>query len=211
MSSPRPYSSTVRQRKFKRLWDAELSDREVYLIGKIVILWGALEYEVFSQTLMTFDSKQNAPIALPKAMNNMQFTELLSLWQERVIGPAKSQRAKVLQRVHADILHLKDFRDSIVHGMWEWSAADLQAITSVRIRKREIIRAKFTADGLEDFCLRLAEVNFKLRFPGGTKDLARTKAERGSYMSRRFLSAITGGPNAGEWHSIPAPDSKSKK
>ena len=28
------------------VWDAELSDREIFLIGTIVVQWGALEHEI---------------------------------------------------------------------------------------------------------------------------------------------------------------------
>ena len=53
------------------IWDAELSDREVFLVGKIVIQWGALQDEIFKQTLSTFEDDGTEPLALPKAMNNL--------------------------------------------------------------------------------------------------------------------------------------------
>ncbi|NWD43719.1 hypothetical protein [Pseudomonas yamanorum] len=47
-------------------FDVELSDSETFFVGKIVALWGALEHEVFIQTLLKICpiGKENA--ALPK-------------------------------------------------------------------------------------------------------------------------------------------------
>ncbi len=183
-------------------WDAELSDREVFLIGKIIIQWGALEHEIFTQTLITYDAPEVEQVALPRAMNNLQFTELLNLWKERVVDLAEEERAKVLKHQFDEILKLKDSRDALVHGMWEWAAADLSKISTVRVRKKEVITTHFTADDLDNFFDRLAKTNFKIRFPGGVEDLARERAEQGFYISRRGLSMLTGDRMADDWLSM---------
>ena len=76
------------ENEIKHLWDLELSDSEVHHIGKIVAHWGAIEHEVFIQTLMTFDTSSQEEIQLPKAMNNLNFTNVLELWKERVVNPS---------------------------------------------------------------------------------------------------------------------------
>lgn len=178
------------------LWNDELSEREAFLIGKSIAQWGALEHEVFVQTLMTFEGEEGA---LPKAMNNLQFTEILELWKERVVAKAEVERGKVLAQQHEKILKLKDYRDAVVHGMWQWSKAELSQITSVRIRKKEIISVHLTADDLADFSLQLARINFKLKFPGGLEDLAAQRAEEGFYVSRLGAALMTGDSLAEEW------------
>lgn len=187
-------------------WGEELSDREVFLIGKIIVQWGALEHEVFSQTILTFDAPEGEQTALPRAMNNLQFTDLLSQWKVRVVDKAQGERANVLQQQFDEILRLKEFRDALVHGMWDWSVVELAKISTVRIRKKEIITTHFTADDLNDFCDRLASINFKVRFPGGVEELARKRAEQSFYISRRGLSLLTGDRVAGDWlSSAPQP------
>lgn len=161
------------------IWDAELSDREVFLIGKIVIQWGALQDEIFKQTILTFEDDGAEPPALPKAMNNLQLTELFDLWKERVIDQAEGSRAEVLQSQFDEIQELKEFRDALVHGMWEWLADDPSKITTVRVRRKQVITTHFTAEGLEDFFRRMGSVNFNIRFPGGTDEFAEALAERG--------------------------------
>lgn len=198
--------------RISHLWDAELSDREVFLIGKVIVQWGALENEIFTQTLLTFDAPEGEQIPLPRAMNNLQVTELLALWKERVVDPSHPERAKVLQLQLDEILRLKEFRDAIVHGMWDWSASDLSKVSTVRVRKREMITTHFTADDLEDFYRRLATINFKIRFPGGVEDLARNRAESGSYISRRGLSMLSGDRLVEDWFSMPPqPKGEGKK
>ena len=186
-------------------WDAELSDREVFLIGKIIVQWGALEYEIFTQTLLTFDAPDGEEKPLPKAMNNLQVTDLLALWKERVVEKAGEERSAVLGLQLEEILRLKEFRDALVHGFWHWSETDLSQITTVRIRKKEVITTRFTAPDLEDFYARLARINFKIRFPGGVQEFARSRADQGSYMSRRALSMLTGSPVAEDWPSKSSP------
>ena len=56
--------------------NTELSERELLSIGKIVALWGSLEYEIFCQTLMCFSDMSDSQ--LPKEMNNMQFSQVLA-------------------------------------------------------------------------------------------------------------------------------------
>lgn len=178
------------------LWNDELSEREALLIGKTIAQWGALEHEIFVQTLMTFEGKQ---VALPKAMNNLQFTDILDLWKESVVTKAEDERKKVLEQQYEKILKLKAYRDALVHGMWQWSKAELSKITSVRIRKKEIISVQFTADDLADFALQIARVNFKLRCPAGLEDLAEQRTAEGFYASRLGAALLTGDPFADEW------------
>lgn len=181
------------------IWNDELSDREIFFIGKIIAQWGALEHEVFMQTLKTFDAPHGEEITLPKSMNNLQFTDVLNLWKERVAEKTKGERGEVLQQQYDRILTLKDYRDALVHGMWEWSAGELSKVTAVRIRKKEIISTQFTADDLQNFYSRVGGINFKLRFPGGSEEFAQQMAEAGSYASRRWLSMMAGDSLADEW------------
>lgn len=182
-----------------RRFDVELSDREIFFVGKITALWGALEHEVFTQTLVTFDSADAENIVLPKEMNNLQFTAVLLLWKTRVVDEAEGERAEVLQQQYDKILQLHEYRNALVHGMWDWSRAEPAQISIVRVRKKEIIRTYFTADDLADFCDRLRGINFKIRYPGGLEDLALKRTEHGFYISRRGVSLLTGDPVADDW------------
>ena len=76
----------------KLLHDVELSDKEAYFIGKIVALWGALEFEIFCRTYLSFP--EDNPEPLPKEMNNIQFTGVLELWKTRVIDPEPRKQKK---------------------------------------------------------------------------------------------------------------------
>ncbi|VBI24668.1 hypothetical protein [Burkholderia pseudomallei] len=176
------------------VYDVELSERETFHIGRIIALWGALEYEVFIQTLMTFASGPDAPEKLPKKMNGIQFTETLDLWKDRVVGAAKGKRREVLERQYERICHYQEFRHALVHGMWDWSESDPGRITSVRIKKRQVCRNHFTADELEKFNLALQQINFRIRYPGGTSEFAMKAAEQGPYFSRRAVAILSSHP-----------------
>jgi hypothetical protein len=178
----------------KHLWDPQLSQKEVTCIGMIAIQWAAMEHEIFSQTLATFEPEAAAAGKLPKEMNNLQFTGVLDLWKERVAGGARGRRSKVLLKQYQEVLRLKDFRDALVHGMWHWSESDLGAVFTTRVKKRTVITVKFSAEDLVEFSTRIAEVNFNVRFPGGTIDLARVRMQEGGYISRRAMAMLTGAP-----------------
>ncbi|OXJ32693.1 hypothetical protein CFB82_20125 [Burkholderia sp. HI2714] len=176
------------------VYDVELSDRETFHIGRIIALWGALEHELFVQTLMTFDLGTGELEKLPKKMNGIQFTETLDLWKERVVGAAEGKRREVLELQYERICFFQEFRHALVHGMWDWSKSDPGRITSVRINKRVVRRVHFTADDLEQFNLALQRINFRIRYPGGTADFAREAAEQGHYVSRRAVALLSGHP-----------------
>lgn len=190
-------------------FDLELTDKEIHFIGQIVSQWGALEYEIFNQTLLTFDCPEEEDVVLPREMNNLQFTGILRQWKERVVDRAEGEKSEILKEQHDQILELKEFREALVHGMWKWSPSNINQITTVRIRKKKIVSINFTADDLYDFYSRIAAINFKIRFPGGVQDIASQRAEQGGYFSRRFLSMITDNDIKDDWLST-TPDKNEK-
>jgi hypothetical protein len=172
--------------------DVELSERELLAIGTIVALWGSLEYEIFCQTLMCFGKMSDT--RLPKEMNNMQFSQVLSLWEIHVVNNAVGNRKEVLKEQYNRILRYRDFRNALVHGMWNWSLGAPERITATRISKKEVRSTHFTADDLASFASALAKINFKVRYPGGSEEYSRAMAEQGSYVSRRGLCLATSNP-----------------
>lgn len=174
--------------------ETALSERELLSIGTIVALWGSLEYEIFRQTLGCFSEGEISEGRLPKAMNNMQFSEVLALWKTHVVNKAEGKRREVLQKQCESIRFHYDFRNALVHGMWDWSIAAPEEITAIRVRKKEIRRTHFTADDLVSFASVLATINFRVRYPGGHEEYANVMSERGAYLSRRAVCAITNHP-----------------
>jgi hypothetical protein len=184
--------------------DVGLSERELLSIGKIVALWASLEYEVFCQTLESFSAISSGQF--PKEMNNMQFSQVLALWETHVVNKAVGKRKEILQEQHKNILLHHEFRNAIVHGMWDWSRAVPEKITAIRIRKKEVIRAHFTADDLASFASALDTINFSVRYPGGIEELA----AEGSSMSRRAFWIMAGNPLPDDYFSTVAPKEESK-
>jgi hypothetical protein len=176
------------------VFDVELSDRESFLIGRIIALWGALEHEVFVQTLKTFNLEAGKASELPREMNNLQFTSVLALWKARVVDVAEGDRREILQELHDGICHYKDFRQAIVHGMWDWSMSDLGRISSIRIRHRQLITVHFTADDLQSFMMDLQKINFRIRHPGGMEEFANAFTQQGFLISRRAAAMFTKHP-----------------
>jgi hypothetical protein len=73
------------QDEIKVVWDDGLANDEIHFIGKIVAHWGAIEHEVFCQTIQTYDDSPSEDVNLPKAMNNMRFGAVL--WSRFGVGP----------------------------------------------------------------------------------------------------------------------------
>ena len=179
-------------KRIARHWDPQLSEHEIHLIGTIFVQWASMEHEIFVQTLSTFESEITNADQLPKAMNNLQFTGVLELWHERVVKRGSGRRKQVLQRQHDEILRLKDARDALAHGMWHWSTSNLGQISTIRVRKKEVITSHFTVHALGRFASKIATINFRIRFPGGLADLARARMKEGGYISRRAMTMFTG-------------------
>lgn len=70
-----------------QLIDLGLSERELYFIGRIVAAWGAIESEIFVQTVQALNPDSLGD--LPAAMNNLQPSRVLELWKEHVVGQAR--------------------------------------------------------------------------------------------------------------------------
>ncbi|MBP5987006.1 MAG: hypothetical protein KA538_07450 [Azonexus sp.] len=177
----------------------------------IFIHWASLEHEVFMQTLKTFVTGGEEIHSLPKEMNNIQFTAVLDLWKERVADKAPKRKTKALQRQYDAILALKDARDALAHGMWHWSAEDLGRISTVRVKKREVITSHFSAQALADIASQLGAINFKIRFPGGIRDLAMAYMEQGGHISRKAMAMFTAAAVGLDGYPTAAPKTKRRR
>lgn len=179
--------------------DVPLSDKETYFIGQIVATYGAIEHTIFMQTVATYENQDGSPVKLPKAMGNMSFTAVLTLWRDRVANVADDERKVVLLRQYDRISELHPFRNALVHGMWEWAPEDLKRITSVRISKDQLISVHFDLEKLADYAARLSGIRFKINYPGGIEDLAQERMATGYSFGRSALGILTGDPIAEDW------------
>lgn len=176
--------------EMKYLFATQLTERETMLIGNIVALWGAMEHEIFTQTLATFDGIHVKN--LPKQMNNLQFTGVLALWKERVVDTSNEKRREVLVKQYEEIERLSEYRQALVHGMWTWDRSALNRISTVRVRKDEYITVHFDADHLNDFSERMGVLNYKIRYPGGNEDRAKEFEDGGGFaISREMLKMMS--------------------
>lgn len=182
----------------RNMLDLGLSDREKFFIAEIISQWGAIEHEVFLQALMTFGPGD----ALPKVMNNMKFSEVLTLWKERVVDKADAERMKVLNEVHNGIEANQEPRNALVHGMWSWDASAPGQVFVTRVKRDQVIRSTFTAESLQEFALDVCDLHYKLKYPLGNIDRAEELARDGYSASRRWIAAVSGDPVADElFHS----------
>lgn len=164
----------------------DLSDREIFAIGKIIALFGAIEHEIFQQTVLFFADAEECE--LPKEMNNSQFSRVLDLWVQTVV--AGSEHKKILLKQYDTIRHFSEYRHSIVHGMLSWDASKLDVVTSTRVLRKNIISIDYSVDDLEHFATELGKVNFKIRFPGGLRQYADKMS--GFHISRRGFELLFG-------------------
>lgn len=173
----------------------ELSEIELSCIGHIVAQWGALEYEIFLQTLQTFGKQATA---LPKVMNNMQFSGVLELWKERVVDQCNGEKKKNLEN---SILLFITTMTIEMHWCMECGIrTDLLRLKSkLRIRKTEVISTHFTVSDLQDFSLAVAKINFSIRYPRGDEDLAEL-LNKGGHIGRLatslFCQAVEAKPDS---------------
>jgi len=186
------------------MFDTEMTDRETMLVGKIVTLWGSFEGVIFQQILSTFPDV-TGPSKLPKPMNGMQFTSILDLWRERVAATAAEAAREVLLRVYDRAVQLMPFRNALVHGMLVWGEDGISSLTSIRVRKNEVIRVKLMADDLADMMSELGEINYDVRWPNGHADRERALSEDGFYISRRGLAMLSGHDIANDWLDLTPP------
>ena len=176
----------------KLILDLGLSEKEVFLIGRIVSQWGAIEHEIFEQCLLTFYSGEREALGLPKEMNNLSFSKVLKLWKERIMVNKSDQTQMILSQQYEKIVELKDHRNALVHGMWSWNPNQPDIITTTRIKKKEIIATKFKSDDLEHLYTQISQIYFNLKFPGGRDEYYQACASKGVSFSRKGFEMIFG-------------------
>ena len=176
-------NSSEETSKVKHLLDIGLTEQELVTVGAIIAHWGAIEHEVFMQTFVTFDEPSITSDELPRAMSNLNFAEVLELWKKRVVDASTSEHKPVLTKQYDEIVRLSPFRNSLIHGMWDWDSADPKVLITSRVRKKEVIHTRFEAGDLEHFATSLAEINLLIRYPGGARQLLGEHLAQGGYVS----------------------------
>ncbi|WP_286221234.1 hypothetical protein [Marinobacter apostichopi] len=178
-------------KQIKELWDDGLADDEIFCIGKIVAHWGAIEHEIFYQTLSTYVGKSGADAELPKAMNNLRFSAVLKLWEERVVKKAEGSRRAVLEEQKRKIESYQDSRNALVHGMWDWKRDQPDVVTTTRVKKKQIITTSFNEGDLYHFYTELAQINLLIRYPGGLQEAFEEQASNGLYINEAELRRLS--------------------
>lgn len=174
---------TDESQEIKVLWDDGLADDEIHYIGKIVAHWGAIEHEIFCQTIQTFDDDPSEDIKFPKSMNNMRFSAVLELWHERVVLLSTETKQSVLEKQYKKILEYQDYRNALVHGMWVWKRDQPAAVTTTRIKNKTIVTNIFNEGDLYDLSSELAQINFLIRYPGGMRESFEEQMAQGIYVN----------------------------
>lgn len=161
------------------LFDLQLSERETFFVGKIVTLWGALEYEIFNQTLLTYDEEGMSVDKLPKALKGQQFSDILDLWYERVVANAKPKPRRVLEDQYKAITHYQTYRNALVHGMLDYVATDLGSLVSMRVKKKELVTVQFYGGRTRRIRPRLAPHQLQDSLSARTKSVRNETQQRG--------------------------------
>jgi hypothetical protein len=131
-------------------------------------------------------------------MNNLNFSSVLELWKRRVVNTNNEQNQAVLSQQYEKIVKLKDYRNALVHGMWNWSPSEPGVITTTRIRKKEIIATKFEYNDLEDFYTKISQIYFNIKFPGGKNEFYKARASEGRGISRKGFEMLSGNTELGK-------------
>lgn len=173
----------------KSLWDVGLVEREYSLIGLIIVQWGALEAEIFEQTLESFGTDIHVS-ELPKEMNNLNFGAVLKLWKSLVVDLLQGERRAVIEEAYEKIMALQDARNSIVHGMWMFSVSKPQELSTYRIKKDKLIKTLFEEGYLEQFADDIAELNAKIRYPEGFVEFLADQLRDGGYVNLAAVRRI---------------------
>ena len=166
-----------------------LSERELFFIGRIVAAWGAIESEIFVQTVHALNPASLDE--LPPAMNNLQPSRVRELWKEHVVDKATGKRRDVLLEQHRKIEQYSEDRHAIVHGMWEWSKSELEKLTVWRVKKNKLEQKVYTADDLMNISMAVDQIAYCLHFP--TEDEV---ANVGAFMSRKMRATLSRHPVA---------------
>jgi len=166
----------------------DLSEYEMYAIGKMTASWGLLESQLLSIALELADHSHHSLPPDFVTNNSMSKTlKELKAITNSIVRPVEVKifLESILKRVH----RLKSQRHTLTHGMFSWDDKN-PAKLKVQTRKRKQQSERFDADKIDRLAEKIGELNFEIMYPRGEKQYLKERVEIGHAISRRFAIAL---------------------
>src|SRR6516162_3277177 len=193
---------------------ADISDAEVYAIGKMTTSWAILEHLMMSPAIQLAAEYKppmakgfsNLPIvrglvnlilptlrpAVPKNLRTLPFEARSRIFRNLIKSVPEPKRARI-EHIASRIANAQAERHDFTHGIWDWTMTVPTKITVDHARKKGRRRYKqYDSEALLKFAERIAQINFDLCYPEGLGQFHNALAQAGGYMSRSDLIEITG-------------------
>jgi hypothetical protein len=183
----------------------DISDKEMYLIGKVTVSWALLESQIIE---ITKDLASHLGYILPPDfVTNCTLEKTLREFKALVLKIEKpSSLKKRLSTILAKVNDLKVQRHALTHGLFSWSVENPQRIRARTPKKPQSHR--FDADKIGKLAQSIGQLNFELLYPHGEKQFLRDKIKTGGSINRAFAILLQGERSTDESLKLP-PDNRS--
>lgn len=185
----------------------DISEYEMYAIGKMTASWALLESQIIKITL---ELEEHSPHTLPSDFvenNTLQKTLKEFKTLIKLIDNPKLKR--ILESILKRVNNLKTQRHMLTHGIFTWEIKNPEKI-NVQTPKKKQQPQHFDANKIEILARKIAELNFEIMYPQGEEQFytARAKTEYG--ISRSFAILVTGADSSDPTLKLPPVKKKSK-
>ncbi|MGH8533595.1 MAG: hypothetical protein ACREV1_12915 [Gammaproteobacteria bacterium] len=185
----------------------DISEYEMYAIGKMTASWALLESQIIKITL---ELEEHSPHTLPSDLvenNTLQKTLKEFKALIKLIDNPKLKR--ILESILKRVNNLKTQRHMLTHGIFTWEIKNPEKI-SVQTPKKKQQPQHFDADKIEILARKIAELNFDINVSQGEEQFYTARAETGYGISRSFAILVTGANSNDPTLKLPPVKKKSK-
>lgn len=168
----------------------DISELEMYAIGKMTASWALLESQIIKITL---ELAEHSPHTLPSDfVENNTLQKTLKEFKTLIMLIEKPAELKIIPgNILRRVNNLKTQRHMLTHGLFSWDIKSPEKI-KVQSPKAKQQPEHFDAIKIEKLARKIAELNFEIMYPQGEKQYYKEMVKTGHSMSRGFAIRATG-------------------
>jgi hypothetical protein len=167
----------------------DISEREMYAIGKMTATWALLESLLIKMTLdLARYSGHRLPPDFVKNNTLARTVKELTSLMKRIKESERLKRSlgTILQRTNT----LKTQRHALTHGVFSWDTNKPGFIRVESPKKQK--RHEFDTRTIDKIAQKIAELNFEIMYPSGIDEFYKEKIKAGCGISRLYAILMSG-------------------
>jgi hypothetical protein len=143
----------------------DLTDEELFAIGRVTASFAYLEHALFMDSLAIVHRHRIKPF--PEKILVVSFDQRLEAWRRLVRDHRKGRTREKTMKIAKRIKQLQKDRNRITHGLWSWEYSSPGTVTASTFKPNFEFTEPFDFKKLLAVSEALGEINFSLTYQKG--------------------------------------------